>query len=421
MLRQFLCASIVTILSVSTLFAEGWTAFRGPDGSGKSPDTGLLKKWNDEGPKLLWTIDYIGFGYSNVAVADGRIYITGNVEREGKQLSMIFCLDKDGNKIWENDNGPAHTDIRHYPGTRGTPTIDDGFLCDVSPLGEITCFDAPTGNKTWGRNPLKEYEAPTEPWLLGNSVIIEGDNVVYPLGGPKHIAVALDKKTGKTVWEAPPVAQPRGVFVGSTTPHVFDFEGIRVVTVLSIATVEGLDAKTGKNLFSIPFRNNSRTNCTMPIYREGHLFLTTGYGFGAKLLKLTKNTDGTITPAEVWSERQFDNQHGGVVLVEDHVYGTTFNGSWASINFMTGEIGYLARAGGKGSVHYADSLLYGLTEDGQTVLLIKPEPKEFVLLSKFELPNEAEGKSWAHPVVFDGRLYLRHAQYLYCYDVKEDR
>ena len=156
----------------------------------------------------------------------------------------------------------------------------------------------------------------------------------------------------------------------------------------------------------------------MPVYREGHLFLTTGYGFGARLFKLTKNTDGTITPAEVWAEGRFDNHHGGVILVGDYVYGTTFNGSWASINFMTGEIGYLSRSGGKGSVHYADGLLYGLTEDEKTVLLIKPEPAEFILLSQFELPHEAEGKSWAHPVVLGGRLYLRHAQYLYCYDVK---
>jgi outer membrane protein assembly factor BamB len=402
------------------LFAADWTAFRGADGSGRSPDTGLLKKWDEGGPKLLWTADFIGFGWSSVAIADGKIYISGNVERDGKKLNMIFCLDKDGNKTWEQDNGPAHTDIKQYPGTRGTPTINAGFVYDVSPLGEITCFDAQTGQKIWDRNPLKEYAVPTEPWLLGNSVCVEGDAVLYPLGGPNHIAIALDKKRGKTVWEAPPVAQPPGAVVGSTTPYFFDFDGIRVGVVLSIATVEGIDMKTGRGLFSIPFRNNSRTNCTMPIYRNGHLFLTTGYGFGAKLYKLSKNTDGTITPTEVWAERRFDNQHGGVVWVGDYVYGTTYNGSWGSINFMTGEIGYLARGFGKGSVHYADGLLYGLAEDDKTVLLIKPEPGEFVLVSQFELPHEAEGKSWAHPVVLDGRLYLRHAQYLYCYDVKAE-
>jgi outer membrane protein assembly factor BamB len=421
MLKQFLCALSIAIFTSSVLIAADWAAFRGPDGNSKSPATGLLKKWSENGPKLLWSIDTIGYGYSSVAIADGRIFISGNVERDGKKLTMIFCFDKDGKLIWEKDNGPAHTDTRKYPGTRGTPTIDGGFVYDVSPFGEIACFDAKTGEKIWNRNIVKEYEAPEAYWLLGNSVLVEGDSIIYPLGGPNHIAVALNKKTGKTVWEAPPVADPAGAVVGYTTPYAFDFEGIRVVTVMSTMTVEGLDVKTGKTLFSIPWTNSHRCHCTMPIYHNGYLFLTTGYNNnGARLFKLAKNSNGTIAPTEVWFEPRFNNHHGGVILVGDHVYGTNFEGAWCAINFMTGEMGYLTRGAGKGSVHYADGLLYGLTEDDKTVLLIKPEPKEFVLLSQFELPHEAEGKSWAHPVVLDGRLYLRHAQYLYCYDVKAE-
>jgi outer membrane protein assembly factor BamB len=410
----------ISLFSTSLLVAADWAAFRGPDGNGKSPDTGLLKKWNEEGPKLLWTVDFIGYGYSSAAIANDRIYISGNVEREGKEFTMIFCLDKNGKKIWEQDNGPAHADTQKYKGTRGTPTIDGDFVYDVTALGEVACFNAKTGEKIWRRNIMTDYDAPQPYWLLGNAVLVDGNNLICPLGGQKHIAVALDKKTGKTVWGAPPIDDPAGTVAGYTTPYSFDFEGIRVVTVMSDSTTEGLDAKTGKRLFSIPFRNRLVTNCTMPIYHEGHLFLTTGYDFGAKLYKLKKNTDGTITPTEVWFEQRFDNHHGGVVLIGDYIYGTTFNGSWGSINFMTGEVGYLVRPrdAGKGSAHYADGLIYGLTENRQTVLLIKPEPQEFVLLSQFELPNEAEGPSWAHPVVINGRLYLRHAQYLYCYDVK---
>jgi len=157
----------------------------------------------------------------------------------------------------------------------------------------------------------------------------------------------------------------------------------------------------------------------MPIYRDGNLFLTTGYEGGtAKLFKLTKNADGTLKATQVWSEVRFNNHHGGVILVGDYVYGTNHGGSWCSINFLTGEVGYQSRAAGKGSVHYADGLLYGLTEDEKTVVLVKPEPTEYIELGRFELPHDAEGKSWAHPVVLNGRLYLRHAQYLYCYDVK---
>jgi outer membrane protein assembly factor BamB len=333
---------------------------------------------------------------------------------------MIFCLDKNGKLVWEKDNGPAHSDTRKYPGTRGTPTVDGDFVYDVTALGEVGCFRAKNGEKIWRRNIMTDYAAPQPGWMLGNAPLVEGNNLICLLGGPKHLALALNKKTGETVWGSPPTAEPAGTVAAYTTPYAFDFEGIRIVTVMSDATTEGLDPQTGKRLFSIPFQNRLVTNCTMPIYHDGHLFMTTGYDYGAKLCKLTKNPDGTITPTEVWLEPRFDNHHGGVVLVGDYIYGTTFNGSWGAINFKTGEVGYLSRprSDGKGSVHYADGLLYGLTEHSSTVLLIKPEPDKFVLLSEFELPNEAEGPSWAHPVVLDGKLYIRHAQYLYCYDVK---
>jgi len=425
MLRQFLCAFTIAIFLSPVLFAADWVAFRGPDGNGKSPDTGLLKQWSPEGPKLLWQIDFIGYGYSSVAIYGDRIYISGNVERDGQELTMIFCLDKDGNKIWENDNGPAHSNPRQYPGTRGTPTIAGGFVYDKSAFGYITCFNAATGEIIWRRNPLREYEAPRPFWFIGNSVLIEGELIIYPLGGPDHIAVALNKRTGETVWRAAPTAEPPGVTVGYTTPYAFDFEGTRVVTVMSMVTVEGLDAQTGRTLFSIPWRNRLTTNCTMPIYHDGRLFLSTGYNFGAKMFQLAKNADGTITPTEIWYEQRFDNQHGGLILVGDYVYGSTHESgraSWGAINFMTGEIGYLVRVPGMGagSITYADGLLYFLSEDTQTVVLVKPDPTEFVELSRFELPNEVEGRSWAHPVVFGGKLYVRHGQFLYCYDVRAE-
>ena len=409
MLRQLLCTLAIAITSSSPLFSADWTSFRGPDGNSKSPDTGLLKKWDAGGPKLLWCIDSIGMGYSNVAISGGRIYINGNAE----ERSMVFCFDKDGKEIWRKENGPAHTG--RWPGTRGTLTIDGDDVYDISPLGETACFDAKTGDKKWSRNILKDYGVKLPMWHLGYAVVTVGDNVISPLGGP-HCAIAMDKKTGKTTWEAPPAVG--NAETAYTTPYLFDFEEIRVVVVMSNVTVEGLDSNTGKRLFTIPWTNSRSCHCTMPVYHDGHLFLTTGYEGRSQLFKLAKNPDGTIKPTEVWTEPRFDNQHGGVVLVGDHVYGTSHKGQWCSINFMTGEVGYIVGGVGSGSVHYADGMIYGLTEKNKTVLLIKPEPKEFSVVSRFELPNDADGMSWAHPVVLDGRLYLRHAQYLYCYEVK---
>ena len=411
---------MVVALSTSVLFAADWTVFHGPKGDNKSPDTGLLKQWPEGGPTLLWAADFIGYGYSSVTISGGRIFTSGNVEREGRYLSMVFCLDMDGNKIWENDNGPAHTE-RVFPGTRGTPTVAGNLVFDVSALGEVACFDAETGIKIWSRNLMQEYEAAMPRFILGHSLVVDGDNLICMVGSPRTLAVALNKRTGETVWESPPAAEERATYTSYITPFFFEFEGTRVVVVISNASVEGLDPETGERFFAIPWINTRLVHCVMPIFHNGYLFLTTGsVGGTAKLFQLTKSADGMMTASEVWAEPSFNNHHGGVILVGNYVYGTDYHGAWRSINFMSGEIGYTFRSSiaGKGSVVYADGLLYGLTENDRTVLLIRPIPNEFVLISSFELPNEVEGRSWAHPVVIGGRLYLRHAQYLYCFDVR---
>ncbi len=409
----------VLLLATAPLFAADsapfWPVFHGPNGDNKSSDTGLLKQWPEGGPKLLWTADFLGLGYSGVSLADGRIYTSGNVEKDGKELAMVFCLDLDGRLLWQNDNGPALSDRRRYPSTRATPTIDGDRVYDESAVGEVACFDAKTGKKIWHRNIMTDYGSEVPRWALGESVIIDGENLICCPGGPKACALALDKRTGKTVWAAASANEKPGF----ATPYFFTFDGTRIVAIQTEKTVEGLDPATGKTLFSFPWKNFRVTNVTMPVYRDGHLFMTSGYDEGARLFKLTREANGAITANEVWYEKRFDNHHGGVILLGDYVYGTTHKGAWGSIRFDTGEIGYMERAIGSGSVHYADGLIYGLSEADRTVILLKPEPDRYVEISRFRLPNEAEGMSWAHPVVCGGRLYLRHAQYLYCYDVAE--
>lgn len=415
-LARLIAFFVALIFVQATLCAEteSWPVFHGSNGDNKSPSTGLLKEWPEDGPPLVWTVDFIGFGYSGVSIADGRIFTSGNVKEDGKDLAMVFCLDMDGKLIWKKDNGPAHVNPSRFPSTRSTPTIDGDRVYDESALGQVTCFDVKTGQKIWSRNIIKEYDAPIPRWFPGESVVIDGNNLICCPGGPKASALALDKMTGRTVWEAPST----GHDAGYATPYFFNFDGTRIVAIQTNKTVEGLDPETGKSLFSFPWENFRTTNVTMPIYRDGKIFMSSGYDFGSKLFKLTKEPDGKIKAEEVWYEKRFDNHHGGLVLIGDYVYGTTHKGLWGAIHFESGKVGHLARSIGSGAVHFADGLIYGLSEDTKTVILIKPTPEEHIVLSRFELPNEAEGKSWAHPVICDGRLYLRHAQYLYCYDIR---
>ncbi|MCL2004529.1 MAG: PQQ-like beta-propeller repeat protein [Planctomycetaceae bacterium] len=412
MLRQFACTLVFALFSTSIILAADWPVFHGPKGDNKSTDTGLLKSWPADGPKLLWKADFIGFGYSGVTVANGRIYTAGN---DGNR-SMVFCIDMNGNKIWESANGPAHAAERTYPGTRGTPTVDGDLVFDVSPLGNVAAFNAQTGNQIWSRNLMTEYNAPQPRWFLGHSTVVEGDHLICMVGSERALAVALNKRTGETVLEFQPT--PEHTLSSYATPYLFDFEGTRVLAALSSTTLEIYDVKTARKLVSIPWQNNRTVNAVAPIYRNGHLFLSTGYGYGAEGYRLAKNADGTITATKLWHIEPFDNQHHGIVLVGNHVYGTTHNGNWMAVNFLTGAVGYTARPIGEAaSIHYADGLIYALSQDSATVILWEPNPVEFISVGRFILP-EADGKAWAHPVVIGGKLYLRHAQYLYCFDVK---
>ncbi|MCL2306505.1 MAG: PQQ-like beta-propeller repeat protein, partial [Planctomycetaceae bacterium] len=419
-MKHFIIALFFSFGISVTIYAQGnWPIFHGPNGDNKSPETGLLQSWPEGGPKLLWTVDFLGSGYSGVSIADGRIYISGNDQENEQSVAMLYCLDeKTGKLLWKSSNGPAWDNPRQYPSTRATVTIDGDFVYDESAHGEVGCFEAKTGKKIWSRNIAKEYETRMPMWGLAESVAIDGDRLICSPGGTKASVVALDRKTGKTVWEA----EPHGFRPSYATPYFFTFEGRRIVAILTDKTVMGLDPKDGTILFTFPHTNKLTTNVTMPIYHDGHLFMSTGYGEGARLWKLAKDSSGKIMPEEVWYEKTFDNHHGGIILVGDTVYGTTHNGGggvWIAVDFQTGKVGYTQRNVGQGSIHYADGLIYGLSEKNRTVILLKPDPKEYVERGRFQLPNDADGMSWAHPVVSGGRLYLRHAQFLYCYDVKE--
>ena len=421
MIRQLLCAFVIAIFSASTLFAAEWTVFHGPKGDNKSPDTGLMTEWQEGGPELLWVADFLGFGFSGVTIADGAIFTSGSVYRDGELLSMVFRLDMDGNLIWERNNGPAHRNP--HPGTRGTPTIDGDRAYDVSVLGRVVCFNVETGEEIWSRNPMADYNAQKPRHFPGHSTVVIDDKLICLVGGSTTLAVALNKWTGETIWKADPVfaplTGPAGAPIGYATPYVFDFEGTRIIGVVSSGTVEGLDAETGRTLFSVTLETPRGTNVPLPIFRDGYLFVATSYDLGAKGFRLTKNANGIITPTQVWHAQQFQGLHRGFILVGDYIYGTTDRGEWGSVNLFTGEKGHWSRPIGEpASIHYAEGLIYALSESSGTVILWEPSPTEFIERGRFELPNEAPGNSWVHPVVIGGRLFLRHAQYLYCYDVK---
>lgn len=391
--------------------AHEWPQFHGPRRDNKSGETGLVRKWPDGGPELMWSVRGIGEGFSAVAVAGGRIYTTGNIGDH----TVITALDLESKVRWKVENGPAYR--RSKPGTRSTPTICGGRLYHENADGDVVCLDARTGAVIWAVNILERYKGRNIEWALAESLLIDGENVICTPGGSRAGLVALDKNTGNTVW----ICKDTKDKPGYCSPILVEHNGTRQVCTLMAESVVGVDANSGELLWRVEHRTPFDENIPTPIYHDGCLFVTTR-STGARLLKL-RVRGGQASVEQLWHTRDMDNQHGGVVLLDGYVYGSTLTargGPWVCLEFKTGKRVLADRGIGRVSLTFADGLLY-LVNHRRRVALVRPSPRTFDLVSSFEIPRGGQGPTWAHPVVCGGRLYIRHGDFLYCYGISQPK
>jgi len=388
-----------------------WPRFHGPKGDNHSPETGLLKKWPAEGPKLLWTVEKLGFGYSGVTLAHGLIYTAGNID----ERTAITALDLDGKVRWRFTGSPGFEG--HMRGTRATPTIDGDRLYHKTPVGDVFCLNAKTGKKIWGLNILEEYGSKNIQWALAESLLVDGDRVICSPGGPETAIVALDKMTGKTVWKS---ESADGDLASYSSPILVEHGGLRIILNMTAKALIGVNADTGRLLFRFPHKTMHDANVASPIFHDGHVFISSGYGTtGSVMVKLTVDGDN-VTAEKVWGSRELDNHHGGVILVDGYLYGAAhkFNqAKWICLDWKTGEMKYAEKGVGKGSATYAGGMLYTLSSR-HIMGLVKATPDAYELSGEFEIPDIGKTTSRAHPVVCGGRLYIRYNEYLFAYDVK---
>jgi len=385
-----------------------WPQFHGPRRDNLSTETGLLKQWPEGGPTLLWTVRGLGHGFSTVAVAGSLLYTTGNVGED----TVITAIGLDGKVAWRAKNGPAYE--RSHPGTRSTPTIDGGRLYHENADGDIVCLDATTGSSVWRLNILKRFDGRNIQWALAESLLIDGDNVICTPGGKEIGLAALDKNTGKTVWTSTGIGDKPGY----CSPILVEHEGLRQIITMMARSVVGVRAADGRLLWRAEHVTRYDENIQAPTFHEGYLFFSTRTT-GSKLLRLT--VDGRTCSAEtVWANREMDNQHGGVILLDGHLYASNYSarpGPWVCLEFATGKRTCAEASLGRASFTFADGMLYAINHRG-TAALVRPTPQAFQIISQFMIPKGGRGPTWAHPVVCGGRLYLRHSDLLFCYDVK---
>ena len=397
---------LTLFFGVAAVDAAGdWPQWQGPDRTRSSKETGLLKEWPAAGPTVVWTSTGLGTGYGSMAIAGDRVYFQAAV---GRNSGVVALNRADGKAVWAKGIGPALGNDQGS-GPRGTPTVDGDRLYALTENGDLACLDL-GGNILWQRNVVRDFRGRQTRWLISESPLVDGPHVVVSPGGPGASMVKLDKMTGATVWTSKDLSDPPGY----SSAIVADVDGVRTYMTFTASAGVGVRASDGKLLFRYSNAANRVANIATPIFSNNQVFFTSGYDTGGGLLNLTAQ-EGEIKTKQVYFTREMKNHHGGVVLVDGYLYG--FNDSILTcLDFATGKRMWRDRSVGKGSVTYADGHLYIQSENNK-VALAEATPAAYREKGRFDIPDKGH-MSWAHPVISDGRLYVRNQDTVLAYDIK---
>jgi outer membrane protein assembly factor BamB len=400
---------------LSPVFAADWPQWQGPDRTNVSSETGLLKQWPPQGPKLLWTFSDAGAGFSEPSIVGNRLYTMGADET----TEYLFALDlTTRKKLWSTPVGPRFLND-WCDGPRGTPTVDGDLIFALGGQGNLVCVKASNGERLWLKSMQNDLGGKMmSGWGYAESPLADGEVVVCTPGGDQGALVALDKNTGEVRWRSKDFTDPAGY----SSLVISEAGGIRQYVQRTGKSVAGIAAKDGRLLWRFPHTANVAAIPT-PIVADTHVFSTSGYGAGCVLIRLTPDSEG-IKAEQVYANKEMTNHHGGVVKVGDYVYGYSDRGGWMCMEFKTGKVLWKeSRKLGKGSITCADGQLYCYSESDGTVVLIEASPEGWKENGRFKIPQQTKlprkrGKIWTHPVVANGRLYLRDQDLIFCYQVK---
>lgn len=392
--------------------------WRGIERDGIYNETGLLKEWPVDGPKLIFQTEKIGKGWSSAVIVNDTTYITGMIDTS----DVISAIDANGNIIWQTTYGRSWE--QSFPDTRSTPTIENNKIYLSSGSGEVVCLNAQSGEIAWKNNVFKNNKGECGRWGIAESILIVDDKVVFTTGGQETMMIAFDKISGEIVWKTKSLQD----FIGYVSPILIEHNNHQQIVGLSAHILFGIDPENGNIVWNYDYSkideadwgdNGAIINCTSPIFKNGELYVTSGYNHTGAKFKLK---DDLSDVEFLWKDEELDNHHGGIVLIDGYLYGSNWitngTGNWCCINWETGEKKYEEKFDNKGSIIYADNMLYVYTEKQGKVGLVKVNPEKFELISEFKI-TEGDGPHWAHPSINNGKLYIRHGDVLMVYNIKE--
>lgn len=398
---------ILSVLVFSTVsLSQEASQWRGMNRDGIYNEKGLMRSWPAEGPKLLWHYDNLGDGHASAAVVSHeKIYTAGATDGKGS----IFAFTLDGKLAWSTPYGDEWAES--YPGTRSTPLVNEGKVYLMSGFGKIVCLSAENGSLIWSVDIMKDYDARNIVWGVTENLLIDGEKLFCTAGGEKNNVIALNKNTGKLIWSC----TGNGEISAYCSPLLISLPARKIVVTMTEKSILGIDAGSGKKLWSFEQVNMYAVHANTPLYSDGYLYCVSGYGYGGVMLRLS--ADGTSVE-KVWKNSTLDSRMGGVVLLNGKIYGIgdKIKGLHC-LDWKTGEeVAYDKMNNRFGSIISAEGMLYTYDESGE-VALIEPTLTGFNKKGGFKVPYGG-AQHWAHPVIENGRLYVRHGNSLMVYDIR---
>ncbi len=400
--------------------ADSWPQWGGPNRNHKSNASGLLKQWPEGGPPVAWKFTDAGIGYSSFSVLDGKFYTLGLIG--GKNYAI--CLDAgSGEQLWRtpiSDEVPSESYLQGWgAGPRSTPTISGDRLIVLGDGGTLCSLDRMTGEPHWKVNLVSDFGGQIPKWGYSASPLIDGDRVVV-CPGKEQFLVALDIETGKQVLSSSGYNETAHYV--SVVKHTVG--GIDMYVTAAQSGLVGFSAETGRALWTNGSSGNATATIPTPILKDNLVYHTSDYGTGCVLVELSA-TDGRVRAREVYRNKNMQNHHGGVILLGDNLFGLKKGGGWVCQDLMTGEVNWNKRLSGDGSasVAYADGRIYVFGESTGTCYLVEPSAEKWIEHGKVSLPEQTgidrgRGKIWAHPVIAEGKLFLRDMDLIYAFDIR---
>jgi len=392
------------IIFTLLLQAQKNIQWRGENRTGIYNEKNLLKSWKSEGPELLWHFDGLDEGHSSVAISSDKIYVTGMTGKTG----YLYVFDLNGKLLNKKEYGQEWD--TNYNGPRGTVTVHKEKIYLISGTGNLICMDEKSLEIVWQKNIEKDFAAENIKWGINESPLIIDDKIIMTPGGKKYNVVALNRLTGDLIWSS----SGEGNLSAYCSPlYISELEVPQIVTMTADYII-GIEAATGKKLWSHKQTNRWSVHANTPIYGNNMVLCTSGYGKGSVMFRFV---NGGRSVEKVWELADIDSRIGGMVKLGDYLYGSgDFNKFWFCIDWKTGKIIWKNDSLPTGVTIAADDMLYCYSDKGD-MALVKATPEKFEITGNFKITLGTE-QHWAHPVIYQGVLYVRHGNTLMAYKIK---